>query len=719
MASNGEVVIIVAGEDQSGTVMQAVEQNLARVQARAAQADRAITQVGGHAVPAMAAASASVRVLDGDFSHLLRAEERFLSTLPGAQSLMQAAFPFIGILAVTEGLYRMGSAVTEFMQKLISMPQTIQRVWGQANLEVQKTNDTLRVSNDRLEMSIAKLEKKPANGLKLALDEARVSADNLALSLIKDNDRMTELLQKNGVSRGGGLLSGQASTADVDDLQKRYSEASNRIAIAGQEKERQAKSAEEAQAARTKTQNDLYALQSRALSEITGKLQGIDQYQSRGAQDTQSFGGFLRSLGHTNFDQSARKASLQGLYGSIAEQQDSVQLTSSSEDLEKEQKAAQFRHDQLEAQRQAAREAAEERRKEEEFVTRMQKLGVGSSREAGYTRAAQDAKLLQESNREVANGADDAIEAIGKSWEKDAEEAVKSSKVQIEALRELQQGRIRAAGEDYHSADQDTQFGVRTGQINESQRFAALRNAAAQEYEIKRNALEQIKALDSINPDDPQKVQRDLDEIADLQKQYSRQMVTLTQQQVEQQRSVTEGYIKSIIDPLISGTDTVSQRFKKMADNIMGELERVAESKAADALTDALMGGKGAKGGPMGSIAGAPSPGGIGASVMGLLGGLFGRKGGSGTSSNGGLATSAGTIADATVSGLQQGKGAPGGNGGVVVNVINQGTPQTAASSGSSGGNGFEQQVISIILKDADSLGPISKGIGGAIQMIG
>jgi hypothetical protein len=254
--------------------------------------------------------------------------------------------------------------------------------------------------------------------------------------------------------------------------------------------------------------------------------------------------------------------------------------------------------------------------------------------------------------------------------------------------------------------------------MTESQRTSRLRAAAQQEYEIRANALQMLATLDAINPDDPEKVQRDLDQIAALHQQYSEQMVELTQQQYEQQQAAAKGYVGSIIDPLITGTATVEQRFKRMADNIIGDLERIAERKATEEIADALLGGKGSPAHSGAQGASRISAGGMGSAVMGIMSTLFGRKKkGDVVASNGSLATGAGTVADSITGSLAQGKGS--GGSGVVVQVINQGTPQQAVSSGSSGGGGQEQQIISVLMKDADTLGPITKAFGGALNMLG
>ena len=99
----------------------------------------------------------------------------------------------------------------------------------------------------------------------------------------------------------------------------------------------------------------------------------------------------------------------------------------------------------------------------------------------------------------------------------------------------------------------------------------------------------------------------------------------------------------------------------------------------------------------------------------GVLGSLFGKKAPSAVS-NGGLSAGAGNIPSAVASELGAKSG--NGSGGVQVQVINQGSPMEVSSTSTSGGDGLEQRVISIVVKDAESMGTMTQSLGGAIKGI-
>ena len=68
--------------------------------------------------------------------------------------------------------------------------------FGKLNESGLLAADTLRVTNDRIEQQIALLEHKPVNEMALALDEARVRADQLATSLNNDYEKFKAIIEQ-------------------------------------------------------------------------------------------------------------------------------------------------------------------------------------------------------------------------------------------------------------------------------------------------------------------------------------------------------------------------------------------------------------------------------------------------------------------------------------------------------------------------------------------
>jgi hypothetical protein len=204
--------------------------NAASFSAGIAQAQAQLNRLAGTAkaaghgtVSSMQAASASIRVLEGGMTGNIRAAERFISLIPGVGKALQAAFPLVGAIALAGVFVKIGGEVLRFIENVNKMPTAIQNGFRTLNLSAQSSNDALAVTNDKLQMEIDKLQGKPQNNLKLAIDEARAAADKLATSLDSDNQRVADLLQRNHVSGFAGLI-GTMGTAGTEGAINSYNQ---------------------------------------------------------------------------------------------------------------------------------------------------------------------------------------------------------------------------------------------------------------------------------------------------------------------------------------------------------------------------------------------------------------------------------------------------------------------------------------------------------------
>ena len=161
------------------------------------------------AVTDIQAVSGTLRTLDGNQG--IRAAERFLTMIPGLAPALQAAFPLVGAIAFAEVV---GRAVEHFQKLGLGAQEAEEKInsaFREINVEARASNDTLQVGNDRLENEIAKIEHKPENGIKLALDEAIQAADELGKALDSDLSKLGKTVSENKVGMLGQIL-GQAST---------------------------------------------------------------------------------------------------------------------------------------------------------------------------------------------------------------------------------------------------------------------------------------------------------------------------------------------------------------------------------------------------------------------------------------------------------------------------------------------------------------------------
>lgn len=180
-----------------------------------------------HTVSDVQATSAALRTLEGGVTNNLRAAENFLAKTLNLGSALKTAFPVVGAIAlggVISELIGKASEAYEAFQKLQEAPKRITQEFQNLNQPIRVANDELRVSNDRLENEIAKLQGKPQNGLKLALDETILSADKLAESLNRDLEQIQKLLEQEHIGSFKGFFTNNAATSDLDDQFKQFRE---------------------------------------------------------------------------------------------------------------------------------------------------------------------------------------------------------------------------------------------------------------------------------------------------------------------------------------------------------------------------------------------------------------------------------------------------------------------------------------------------------------
>ena len=139
-----------------------------------------------------------------------------LTRLRGSALLVGGAVA--GIAALGFAAYEVKKHLDEIEEK----PSILQAKFERFRDELKTSNDEMQVTNDKLANAIAKLQNKPGNGLKLAIDEAAVAADHLAERLDKSITSFTDLMQKNaltGMDKFAAFFTGGvAGTEDIKQL---------------------------------------------------------------------------------------------------------------------------------------------------------------------------------------------------------------------------------------------------------------------------------------------------------------------------------------------------------------------------------------------------------------------------------------------------------------------------------------------------------------------
>lgn len=160
------------------------------------------------------AAQGASRLLAGQLP--TRAFERFIATSETLSSVLLAAFPIIGAIALGEILYRVGSGLYRTIETARGAGTAISKAFDSVINPIRRSNDQLALTNDRLDSTIAKLSHRPStNGAQTAIDEIRASADRLDESLEHVNTSLDGILKKNSLNLWQSILTWQAPTGDT------------------------------------------------------------------------------------------------------------------------------------------------------------------------------------------------------------------------------------------------------------------------------------------------------------------------------------------------------------------------------------------------------------------------------------------------------------------------------------------------------------------------
>lgn len=209
------------GEEASAKLVAAALQRVAAAKKAVADASEVEAKAGEHAsvISQRQAASAAIRMAEGNPG--IRATENFLTTIPGVGAALQAAFPVIGAIAFGSIIVEETKKVYDFIQTIQKMPKAIEDGFRELHVETTTETDKLRLTNDELANTIAKLEHRPENTMAEELDRARIKADELAKSLMADSKNIEQLLSQNHLSTWSVFL-GKADTNIVTGSIKSY-----------------------------------------------------------------------------------------------------------------------------------------------------------------------------------------------------------------------------------------------------------------------------------------------------------------------------------------------------------------------------------------------------------------------------------------------------------------------------------------------------------------
>lgn len=392
MPNANELVIRVVGDaTQFSRVITQVDAGIRR-------ATGSVQSFGSHGVTNVQAISASLRVAQGDFTNLIRAAERWIARSQTLSAVAKTIFPAIGAIAVGEIFIHGAEEAYKFIETVRKVPRALQDGFNSLNLSAQQANDTLAVTNDRLEIEIAKLEHKPVNTLALALDEAKVAADDLAGSLAKDYEAVTKLITANKIGLVGQLLGKggtQVVSGSVTSYEQQLSDLGYRYNASVHASGPDSDASKALQKAITDKQNS--AIQW-ATSQITTRTGLVSEDFGNGVRKN-------RPYAEAYGDQSANLNILNGFRDQIYSQQDlATQKARNAQDTQTKER--------LTAQQEAARQAAEALGKQQAGIIKAWNEQLAALKNAHDVDAGEEYVFWQKKVSTVKAGSESYREAL-------------------------------------------------------------------------------------------------------------------------------------------------------------------------------------------------------------------------------------------------------------------------------------------------------------------
>ena len=138
----------------------------------------------------------AVRLLSEDIGvRIPRGLQTVISKMPMVTTAMNAAFDAVIVFALIDVVVKAGEKIYEFAKKNEDAARKNREAWAGTISSINQENDSLELTKTKLENAIAKLEHKPQNKLKEAIEEAKVAADELGRKLDEDIKKIADTLK--------------------------------------------------------------------------------------------------------------------------------------------------------------------------------------------------------------------------------------------------------------------------------------------------------------------------------------------------------------------------------------------------------------------------------------------------------------------------------------------------------------------------------------------
>ena len=540
----------------------------------------------------MQEANGSVALLGEQIGiHLPRHLRTFVTQLPGVASAMSAAFSAVAVIALANVVVEAGEKVYEFAKKNEEAARKIGNANRELTGELVKSNAQLAIANDRLENNIAKLSKKPQNALKLALDEAKLSAIDLADQLEKATAKEHALLESQNASwysRALGTVGTESAQRGLDAYQEQYRSINARY----DQQLGRAKSLAEEEENEKKRKQDLLALSQRYYNSLSSEIQARSDYQKRYSANDLNTDEARQFEGRYGFgDQSKILPALQNLQGRIGLEATSMQLSVHHDELEKSSQSLTARKD---LEDQAKKADAERLRQYEEQLAKKKALhGVDAMEESAFwverlskfkESSEQYLAVLERYNSAHRTMISEEHSALARTktdpgWGH-AQHGDDSSLIEANARLALSRAAMNA-----ELGESALKYGVATGAISAHDAAVQQANIHAELYRQKLSALvaevsrlhEQSDSFSGMvdNPDQQAKLKGLEEQINDLSGKFKIQQF---QDQMAALSTSWKGMIDNVFDTVIARSQQTTSHFgnasMQLVDGVNGEFAK-------------------------------------------------------------------------------------------------------------------------------------------------
>ena len=390
--------------------------------------------------------------------------------------------------------------LNEYMRDLYVATQAAAQPFKELNDELLKSNDEMQVANDKLADELSKLQGHPGNGLKLALDEAVVAADDLNAALHRDIQALQELLEKKEISSAGGFLKFEVPTTDLKKKIEKFN-----IEIADATREGSAKIRDAAllgdkkseDAARSALNSDLIRRYTQEIKTLTPEMENLRRAGMGGADVFERLDAILhKGVGalHTDVVPPSSVQAVMQYQQAIADlgnQMDAVSLRADHDKLKPQVEAAKLAKEGVNDARSLAVAKIEAQQKVLQEQTELAKRASEAQIEADHAVVQrQIADMVDRKAAATAEAAEEVRVAQAKESAITADHAA-NTKARIDAIKAL-----GAAEKQGKTGTEQQTIGIKTdeklSELDTSQKLAELDAARVTAEKQTASAVKQI-----------------------------------------------------------------------------------------------------------------------------------------------------------------------------------------------------------------------------------